>query len=218
MAAKHLNQIGHQFSVPNDRQLFIYSYPTSKLSQNIHSMYLVKPNCLCMFFFNCIFTSTKRKWTGIVPDLKISKIHQHGNQHAMHRAHQSHYFYCLKTSRIGSVHSGNIGWVSDQFHNARGSALMGLLDVYTCRISWMQVNWNSYRPRWLCRSLKYREIKSVIKRMVQGWSENTWKIQSVLGEKIKKRKKDAASKKNAGGDDQLVYFFIWPNNQIALVI
>ena len=70
----------------------------------------------------------------IVPDLNVSKIHQRGNQHDMHRAHQSHYFYCLKTSRIGSMHSGNIGWVSDQFHNPHGSALMGLvLDIYTAR-------------------------------------------------------------------------------------
>ena len=38
------------FSDQNDRQLFIYSYPASKLSQNIHSMYFVKPSCLCMFF------------------------------------------------------------------------------------------------------------------------------------------------------------------------
>ena len=37
-------------SVQNDRQLVIYSYPTSKLSQNIHYMYFVKLNCLCMFF------------------------------------------------------------------------------------------------------------------------------------------------------------------------
>ena len=37
------------FKVQNDRQLFI-TYPTSKLSQTIHSMYFVKPNCLCMFF------------------------------------------------------------------------------------------------------------------------------------------------------------------------
>ena len=52
----------------------------------------------------------------------------------------NHTIYCLKTSRVGSVHSGNIGWVSDQFHNAHGSALTGLLDVYTARISRMQVN------------------------------------------------------------------------------
>ena len=51
MAAKSLNsKLATNFSVQNDRQLFIYSYPTSKLSQNIHSMYFVKPNCLCMFF------------------------------------------------------------------------------------------------------------------------------------------------------------------------
>ena len=76
----------------------------------------------------------------IVPDLKVSKIHQRGNQHDMHRAYQSHYLYCLKTSRIGSVHSGNIGRVSDEFHNTLGSALMGQRDVYTARISRMQVN------------------------------------------------------------------------------
>ena len=35
------------FSVQNDRQLFIYSYPTSKFSHI--SMYFVKPNCLRMF-------------------------------------------------------------------------------------------------------------------------------------------------------------------------
>ena len=69
----------------------------------------------------------------IVPNLKVSQIHQRGNQHDMHRAHQSHYFYCLKTSRIGSVHSGNIGWVSDQVHNAHGSALMGQLETFPQR-------------------------------------------------------------------------------------
>ena len=129
------------------------------------------------------------------------------NQHHMHRAHQSHYLYCIKASRIGSVHSGNIGWVSDQFHNAHGSVLMGLLDVY--RVSRMQVNWNSYRPRWLCRSLKYQDVKSIIGRMVPRWSENKWNL--FWGKKRnekRKKEKDAASEKDAGGDDQLVFFYL----------
>ena len=52
MAAKQAFKfkMAANFSVQNDRQLFIHSYPTSKLSQNIHSMYFVKPNCLSMFF------------------------------------------------------------------------------------------------------------------------------------------------------------------------
>ena len=128
-------QDGHQafkfkmatnFSVQNDRQLFIYRYPTSKLSENIHSMYFVKPNfypCSFQLYFNF----NKMQINTIVPYLKVLKKHQRGN-------YQLHYFYCLKTSRIGSVHSGNISWVSDQFHNAHGSALMGLLDIYTARI------------------------------------------------------------------------------------
>ena len=40
-------------------------------------------------------------------------------------------FIAKKPSRIGCVHSRNIGWVSDQFRNAHGSAFMGLLDVNT---------------------------------------------------------------------------------------
>ena len=51
MATKHLNSKWpptFQFKLTDS--FFIYSYPTSKLSQNIHSMYFVKPNCLCMFF------------------------------------------------------------------------------------------------------------------------------------------------------------------------
>ena len=36
------------FSVQNDRQLFIYSCP-SKLSQNVHSISILLPDCLCMF-------------------------------------------------------------------------------------------------------------------------------------------------------------------------
>ena len=71
----------------------------------------------------------------IVPDLKVSKIHQRCNQNDMHRAHQSQYLYCLKTSRIGSVHSGNIGWVSDQFHNAHGSAIMELRRLHSSHIA-----------------------------------------------------------------------------------
>ena len=67
----------------------------------------------------------------IVPDLKVSKIHQRGNQHDMHRAHQSFTLFLLSnTSRIGSVHS-TYRWVSDKFHNAHAPALMGLPDVFT---------------------------------------------------------------------------------------
>ena len=122
------------------------------------------------------FHFNKMQMNTIVADLKSWKYTNVVlNQHNMHRAHQSHYFYCLKTSRIGSVHSGNISWVSDQFHNAHGSALTELLDVHTARISRMQGNWNtcSYRPHWLCKSLKYREMNSIIERMVLRWSKNT---------------------------------------------
>ena len=160
------------FSVQNDRQLFIYSYPTSWVKISILCILLNPIGYACSFQLQ--FHVNKMQMNTIVPELKVSKIHQLGNQHEMHRAHQSHYFYCLKISRIGSVHSRNIGWVIDQFHNAHGSVLMGLRDVYTARISRMQVNWNSYRPRWLCRSLKYQEMKSIIERMVPRGSENTW--------------------------------------------
>ena len=74
----------------------------------------------------------------------------------MHRAHQSHYFYCLKISRIGSVRTGNINWVSDQFHNAHGSVLTGLLTKIAIALAGFL----------FCRSLKYQEMKSIIERMV----------------------------------------------------
>ena len=144
------------------------------MSQNIHSMYFVKPNCLCMFcsiafslqqnaneHHRARFKS--QKYTNVVTNTIRTEL-------------TNHYLYCLKTRRIGSAHSGNIGWVSHQFHNAHDSVLMGLRDVHTARISRMQVKWNSYRPRCLCRSLKYQEMKSIIERMVTRWSENTWKI------------------------------------------
>ena len=117
-------------SVQNDWQLFIYSYPTSKLNQNIHSMYFVNA---CSFQLHFYFN--KAQMNTIMPNLKVLKIHQRGNLYDMHRAHQSHYFYCLKTSRIGSMHSGNIGWVSDQFHNTHGSVLMGLRRLHSSHIA-----------------------------------------------------------------------------------
>ena len=136
MAAKHLNsKLATNCSVRNDRQLFICSYPTTKSNQNIYSMYFAKPNCLCMFF-----------------SIAFS-LQQNANEH--HRARfkslentptwysqsspitlfllskkQSHRKRTFREYRLGfwSIH-------------AHGSALMWLLDVYTARISRMQVNW-----------------------------------------------------------------------------
>ena len=182
MAAKHLNSKWaptFQFKM-TDSFLFIAILQISWVKISILYILLNPIVYACCFKLHFHFNNTGTQMNTIVPDLKVSKIRQRGNQHDMHRGHQSHYFYCQKTSRIGSVHSWNIGCISDQFHNAHGSLV---LDVYTARISRMQVNWNSYRPRWLCRSLKYREMKSIIERMVPRWSKNTWKIMSFWGGK-----------------------------------
>ena len=66
------------FSVQNDRQLFIYSYPTNKLSQNIHFMYFVKPflppwlnPIVYACSFQLHFHFNKTQMNTIVPDLKV---------------------------------------------------------------------------------------------------------------------------------------------------
>ena len=139
MAAKHLNfKMATNFSVQNDQQLFIYSYSTSKLSQNIHSMYFVKPNCLCMFF-SIAFSLQQNANEHHRARFKSLENSLTVVTNTMHRAHQSHYFYCLKSSRIGSVHSRNIDWVSHQFHIAHGSALMVLLVDFT-QIAYRECN------------------------------------------------------------------------------
>ena len=96
-------------SVQNDWQLFICSYPTSKLCQNIHSMYFVYAFSLQQMPINTI-----------MPDLKVSKIHQRGTKPTWYAQSSPITLYLLSKNQSHPKRAvwEYIGWVSDQFHNA----------------------------------------------------------------------------------------------------